>query len=290
MERIEKHSDGFERFRQSFNSRDMSWIEDYDLDALSGLSGGERTLAVNMLIERLAEGDPRAPRAIAEIGAREAIRPLTQNLAKFNGEMLVEASMALWKLGGLEGAENYVLRVLKEDDKYGRIVAAEALRFFFTKDVVQALLSVAENDADQDVRTTAATSLLAMHRLMTSPYDSRYRDILILLDSDDKETRRKAIAVLNGLIAKSGVKFRPTSQAPSTSSFTDSIHATGAPITQSKFCGECGTKLRREQDSVPDAEEKPSMAESDAWANLISFTTHPSFLVQKAYIVTVTLL
>lgn len=207
MESVTKYSDEFERFERSFNSISLEWVDDYDLDALSRLHGTERTLAVNLLIGRLAKGDPRAPRAIAGTGIREAIPSLHENLSKFRGEMLVEASMALYTLENFEGTKKHIVQVLYEDDRNDRLTAAYALRNFYSPEIVQALLFVAQTDADRDVRTTAAMSLLIMHKIMSSPFDMSQRDLLIQIDSDDKETKKKGITELYRLIYGPGISL-----------------------------------------------------------------------------------
>jgi hypothetical protein len=192
-------SEALDKFTESFRRRDKSRVEDYDLEALSRLGGEERHKAEIMLIKRLKKMDPRVPRALALIDAKSAPGPLKDILPSCSGKMLVEAVMALCRIYHFKGAADELIRALSCPEADTRLLAAYWLREFPSPSVSRVLLDIARNDADREVRVTAAMSLMILHELLDSPYGTGMRDLLSVLEIPDPLVRDKACSELKAL-------------------------------------------------------------------------------------------
>lgn len=178
-------SEALDRFRESMDSTERQWVDDYDLDALGALPPDELAQAEQLLIRRLDAADARAPRALVAVGSSQAVPLLRARLEGSHGAMRVEVALALWRLAQFGAAADAIGAVLHDEDAADRLYAAHALMEFPSPAVEQALLAAAAGDQDRDVRTTAATSLLSIRGVLSSLFDDSQRGLMMRLDSDD---------------------------------------------------------------------------------------------------------
>lgn len=88
-------------FVHSLSSSDRKFREDFDLVAARDLVGSERVDALEQLLVRLGGGaEPRAPRALVAMEAREVLPQLRVAATRAEPLVAVEAALATWALGG----------------------------------------------------------------------------------------------------------------------------------------------------------------------------------------------
>lgn len=158
-------SPAYQQFELSFNTRDRQWMEDFDLDALTRLDGIERSLAEDLLMQRLEGGrDPRAARALGVLGSRQAIPALRLAAIGTVDEARLESIAALLRLTGEQDLIDLLMPLLLQGAVSIRIRAARYAERF---EPVRAnrLLVQALHDTDPLVRSNAAASLIGLHRL-----------------------------------------------------------------------------------------------------------------------------
>jgi HEAT repeat protein len=118
-------------FIRSFSSRSDQppWTEDYDLTALTQLTGEEKEWSEYALLYNLEQNDFRAARALAHIGSQKAIAPLREILPQSHEPRLtLEVALGLWKLTGDATVAEYVEKVLANGNSEEKTHAAEILQ------------------------------------------------------------------------------------------------------------------------------------------------------------------
>ncbi len=158
-------SPAFQRFSDSLAVTGRASMESYDLDALMALAGQERAQAEQILIERLTQTtDPRAPKALRQLGSQKALPALRQAMVQQAGEMQVEVANTLWSLTRDPSSITAIIQVLRQDELYGRVNAAFSLRNYPPEAVQEALMAAIE-DPDKLVRANAVESLYLLYGL-----------------------------------------------------------------------------------------------------------------------------
>jgi hypothetical protein len=133
-------SETFQRFAKSVAGKDPDSREAVDVDALLALEKEERRAAEEMLIERIAVDDWRAPPALAAAQCRGAVMPMKRALAgETNGRMKVAIAVALEKLEAIEKADPIVADVLREGDADSGLAALVAAEEMKSPDIRDAL-------------------------------------------------------------------------------------------------------------------------------------------------------
>jgi HEAT repeat protein len=206
-------SKNFQRFVNSFfGDPRAAWRDGLDLPALRELEPKERAQAEHMLLNKLDAGsrDPRIVRGLGELGSARAAAGL-EALLPSPGEMeriqrwypgfaplVVHTAVALWRIERYTSALRYVTDVLAQlPHSFERMEAAIALRHFRCAEAVQALKR-ALHDQDKLVRNHVVKSLLAMHDLLPSEFESPPLAIKIM--SDDASLRQEAVAELESFL------------------------------------------------------------------------------------------
>jgi HEAT repeat protein len=161
----EQVSPSFQRFTDSLEVTGRESLESYDLNALFALEGQERDQAEQILIERLIEtNDPRAPKALRQLGSEKALPALRRALVEQSGEMQVEVANTLWSLTREPSSITAITGVLQNGELYDRVNAAFSLRNYPPEAVKEALLAAIEDD-DKLVRANAVDSLFLLYGL-----------------------------------------------------------------------------------------------------------------------------
>ncbi len=93
-------------------------LESHDLHALASLEGAERTAALKLLTDRIAQrvNDPRGPAALRAVGAFEAVDALTAALPAYPADATkLEIAFTLWVFEGSQDALAVILDLLRND-------------------------------------------------------------------------------------------------------------------------------------------------------------------------------
>jgi hypothetical protein len=90
-------SEDFRRFHDSFfGSRGYGW--EPDITALLRLEDDERARAESLLISALKQGDSEAATGLGEMRSHNAVESLKSALGTANGDLRIQAALALWKI------------------------------------------------------------------------------------------------------------------------------------------------------------------------------------------------
>lgn len=252
-------SPAFQRFSDSLKVTGRESLESYDLDALFALEGQERDRAEQILIERLTETtDPRAPKALRQLGSEKALPALHLALDKQAGEMRVEVANTLWSLTRDPSAIAAIIQVLRQDELYGRVNAAFSLRNYPEDTVKEALFEAIEDEAKL-VRANAVDSLYLLSGLNDwEQVPGRGISLLGLrLRSAFSSVRQEAVKDLRAIIqgkqaGKSpqelGITIESTPKSQEAVAFLKSIAGPGGtPPWQEDFDLEALGKLQGEE-------------------------------------------
>ena len=107
-----------EWFLASTTSGDRHFAEDYDVGSATSLVGADRVAAIDRLIECLDQGDdPRAPRCLAAMNARECGVELRIAATTAHPGTRAEAATAVWHLAGDSGFAISVLEQVLHDPR-----------------------------------------------------------------------------------------------------------------------------------------------------------------------------
>jgi hypothetical protein len=189
----EARSETFQRFAQSALGKSPDYRESVDIDALLALEKEERRAAEEMLIERIAVDDWRAPPALAAAKARGAVMPMKRALAgDASGRMKVAIALALEKLEAIEKADPIVADVLREGDPDSGLAALVAAEEMKSPEIRDGLAWASLYHPSRTVRVNAGANLFYMAGLAEDPMALDYRSIYIDLGEDDPAVRRKA--------------------------------------------------------------------------------------------------
>jgi hypothetical protein len=186
-------SETFQRFAKSVVGKDPDWRHSVDVEALLALEKEERRVAEEMLIDRIAVDDWRAPPALAAAECRGAVMPMKRALAgDANGRMKVAMAMALEKLEAIEKADPIVADVLREGDADSGLAALVAAEEMKSPDIRDALAWSCLHHPSRAVRVNAGANLFYMAGLAEDALALDYRPIYIDLGEEDMAVRRKA--------------------------------------------------------------------------------------------------
>lgn len=90
-----------DRLKESMDSSERHFAEDFDVAAAAALTGNERDEAIAILVQRLDQGaDPRAPRCLRAMGATDAVTELFIAAATAQPTTRIEAALAHAALAG----------------------------------------------------------------------------------------------------------------------------------------------------------------------------------------------
>jgi HEAT repeat protein len=186
-------SETFQRFARSVAGKDPDSRESVDVEALLALDKDERHAAEEMLIQRIAVDDWRAPPALATAECRGAVMPMKRALAgDANGRMKVAIALALKKLEAIDQADPIVADVLREGDPDSGLAALVAAEEMKSPDIRDALAWACLHHPSRTVRVNAGATLFYMAGLAPDPMAFDYRVIYIDLGEEDMAVRRKA--------------------------------------------------------------------------------------------------
>ena len=99
-----------ERWMASLRSQDPPWEQDLALDALDAMRDRDRRWAEDLLLGYL-QLDPRAARAVAQIGDARFVDPLREVMTRYGGDVQLEAAAALHWLVADESARSVLAKV-----------------------------------------------------------------------------------------------------------------------------------------------------------------------------------
>ncbi|MBK9262776.1 MAG: hypothetical protein IPM54_23605 [Polyangiaceae bacterium] len=189
----EARSETFQRFAQSVAGKRPDDRESVDVEALLALEKEERRAAEQMLIERIAADDWRAPPALALAECRGAVMPMKRALAgDASGRMKVAIALALEKLEAIDKADPIVADVLREGDPDSGLAAVVAAEEMKSPEIRDALAWSCLNHPSRTVRVSAGANLFYMAGLAEDPMAMDFRPIYIDLGEDDPAVRRRA--------------------------------------------------------------------------------------------------
>lgn len=143
-----------ERLKESMDSSERHFAEDYDVAAAVALKGAERDDAIELLVKRLDAGaDPRAPRCLGSMGATEALTELFIAASTAQPTTRIEAALAHEKIAGPTGiAVDTAVAVLAAGTASAQILALRALSDAKRRDLLE---QTALSHASADVRGRA---------------------------------------------------------------------------------------------------------------------------------------
>jgi hypothetical protein len=189
----EGRSDTFQRFARSVAGKDPDWRESVDVESLLALEKEERLAAEEMLIERIAADDWRAPPALATAECRGAVMPMKRALAgDASGRMKVAIAQALAKLEAIDKADPIVADVLREGDPDSGLAALVAAEEMKSPEIRDALAWASLHHPSRVVRVNAGANLFYMAGLAEDPMAMDYRSLYLDLGEDDPAVRQKA--------------------------------------------------------------------------------------------------
>ncbi len=189
----EGRSETFQRFARSVAGKDPDWRESVDVESLLALEKEERRAAEEMLIERIAVDDWRAPPALAAAQCRGAVMPMKRALAgDARGRMKVAIAQALTKLEAIDKADPIVADVLREGDPDSGLAALVAAEEMKSPEIRDALAWASLHHPSRVVRVNAGANLFYMAGLAEDPMAMDYRSLYLDLGEDDPAVRQKA--------------------------------------------------------------------------------------------------
>lgn len=194
-------SETFQRFAKSVAGKDPDSREAVDVEALLALDKEERRAAEDLLIERIAVDDWRAPPALAAAECRGAVMPMKRALAgDANGRMKVAMAVALEKLEAIEKADPIVAEVLREGDADSGLAALVAAEEMKSPDIRDALAWACLHHPSRTVRVNAGANLFYMAGLAEDAMALDFRPIYIDLGEEDPAVRRKAFEQICNIV------------------------------------------------------------------------------------------
>jgi hypothetical protein len=194
-------SETFQRFARSVAGKDPEYRESVDIEALLALEKDERHAAEEMLIERIAVDDWRAPPALSAAECRGGIMPMKRALAgDANGRMKVAIALALEKLEAIEKADPIVAEVLREGDPDSGLAALVAAEEMKSPDIRDALAWACLHHPSRVVRVNAGANLFYMAGLAEDALALDFRPIYIDLGEEDMAVRRKAFEQICNIV------------------------------------------------------------------------------------------
>ncbi|NHJ12890.1 MAG: HEAT repeat domain-containing protein [Candidatus Thorarchaeota archaeon] len=207
-------STAWNRFMETFfGDPYMMWHDGIDPTVVRALEGLEREEAERILLEAMEEGSYWAAMGLRELESRAAIPALKEQLRKGYGKMRIEAAKALCAIEDTLDYVPEIIRVLKEDPSpYSRLDAAMSLRYYPTKQVIDALFE-AILDPDYLVRNHACESILHIHGMRASISEHKEIFSKIIVDMPEEgecdtapadEAYRLASKMMRDLVGREG--------------------------------------------------------------------------------------
>lgn len=199
-------SQAFKRFLHAFFEplTPAQWRDrSFDSQALAHLSGDEKHLAEEILLQHLEEGstDPRVVVGLRDLRSQRAISALTRRVQALRGESeVLQPALALWQLAHAQEALAALIEALTCLPTFlGRIDAAICLRSCRCQQAAQALERALSDEAPL-VRFHAARSLLILY----APWRENRADhpLANQMMSEDAQKREAASARILALIKK----------------------------------------------------------------------------------------
>jgi hypothetical protein len=190
----------YRRFVASVTGSSPEWRESVDLDSLVELEGDELRKAEELLMERLAVDDWRAPSALAAVECRGAVMPMKRALPDASGRMKVQIALALAELEAIPEADPIVAEVLREGDPDSGLAALVAAEEMHSPEIRDALAWASVHHPSRVVRTNAGATLFHMAGLAPDALAQNFREIWLPLGEEDEATRRKAFEEICQLV------------------------------------------------------------------------------------------
>lgn len=193
-------------FLDSLRSSDRRFREDFDLYAGRQLEGLERKTALRALLDALKEGqDPRVPRALAALQAREHLMDLYMAIERGTSSARVESALAVVALGGEPEDALPVLDTVLRDPSATLEAQVRAILGLEALDLPQArtlLLRTVLRGGGPNLRGNAFSALMRQAGLAgMGARHSRLDALYQLMTSDQEPVRRAYVSVLQDLIA-----------------------------------------------------------------------------------------
>lgn len=187
-----------QEFFASISSGDRYFREDFDLFSAKMLQGADRDDAIDLLLQLLDDGqDPRVPRALAALGAKEHLTELRIAATLGQPRLRAESAIAFAKLGGDRSfAHDALVAVLNshEATREGKVRAIIGLEKLGLPGSVEALVQIVLSDSDRNVRANAFDGAMYLLGLAGKRRRNSRLDALYQLLMAQRSTVRNAYA------------------------------------------------------------------------------------------------